>query len=277
MDALDLFFKKYSYKFPKGYPDMNDEQDVKILNSLLERIGISLNEIDNKTELNSLIKDISSKDKKITKKESFSELARLTYEQYKSNLGKITDIFPDIVNTIENWKSYVDKDLSNRGVLVENSIKNYIIAQDKGIEVKEIPKGKGEDLMIDGKIVEVKSMQDDKINTQLQTSFYVNDPNKFYIFVSKTSSPNIDLRVISSQLLYKVALGDEIADEIEAKKGEGSDILSQQLEDGLETLDIKKFIMSSLLTGKTSEGSKSFFIGKDNNIRVRFVIYIEPK
>lgn len=277
MDALDLFFKKYSYKFPKGYPDMNDEQDVKILNSLLERIGISLNEIDNKTELNSLIKDISSKDKKITKKESFSELARLTYEQYKSNLGKITDIFPDIVNTIENWKSYVDKDLSNRGVLVENSIKNYIIAQDKGIEVKEIPKGKGEDLIIDGKIVEVKSMQDDKINTQLQTSFYVNDPNKFYIFVSKTSSPNIDLRVISSQLLYKVALGDEIADEIEAKKGEGSDILSQQLEDGLETLDIKKFIMSSLLTGKTSEGSKSFFIGKDNNIRVRFVIYIEPK
>ena len=131
--------------------------------------------------------------------------------------------------------------------------------------------------MIDGKIVEVKSMQDDKINTQLQTSFYVNDPNKFYIFVSKTSSPNIDLRVVSSQLLYKAALGDEIADEIEAKKGGGSDILSQQLEDGLKTLDVKKFIMSSLLTGKTSEGSKSFFIGKDDNIRVRFVIYIEPK
>ncbi len=35
--------------------------------------------------------------------------------------------------------------------------------------------------------------------------------------------------------------------------------------------------MTSLLTGKTSEGSKSFYIGKDDKIRVRFVIYIEPK
>jgi hypothetical protein len=56
-----------------------------------------------------------------------------------------------------------------------------------------------------------------------------------------------------------------------------SDILSKQLEDGLKTLDVKKFIMSSLLTGKTSEGTKSFFVGKNDNIRVRFVIYIEPK
>ena len=45
MDALDLFFKKYSYKFPKGYPDMNDEQDVLLLESiLLNEFGIDLNE-----------------------------------------------------------------------------------------------------------------------------------------------------------------------------------------------------------------------------------------
>jgi hypothetical protein len=44
MNTLDLFFKKYSYKFPKGYPDLNDEQDVKILNNLLEGMGINLNE-----------------------------------------------------------------------------------------------------------------------------------------------------------------------------------------------------------------------------------------
>jgi hypothetical protein len=264
MDIVEKFIRQISYKFPKGYPDMNNEQDVVLLNSLLE-------------DLDPTIKDLTGKQKGPSKLQTFTELSNLTYKQYKSNLGKITDIFPNTVNTIENWKSYVDKDLSNKGVLVENSIKNYIIAQNKGVEVKEISKGKGEDLMIDGKIVEVKSMQDDKINTQLQTSFYVNDPNKFYIFVSKTSSPDIDLRIVSSQLLYRAALGDEIVDEIEAKKGEGSDILSQQLENGLKTLDVKKFIMSSLLTGKTSEGSKSFFIGKDDNIRVRFVIYIEPK
>ena len=44
MDALDLFFKKYSYKFPKGYPDLNNEQDIKILRNLLEGLNIKLNE-----------------------------------------------------------------------------------------------------------------------------------------------------------------------------------------------------------------------------------------
>jgi hypothetical protein len=44
MDVLDLFFKKYSYKFPKGYPDMNNEQDVLLLESILKEIGINLNE-----------------------------------------------------------------------------------------------------------------------------------------------------------------------------------------------------------------------------------------
>ena len=36
MDALDLFFKKYSYKFPKGYPDMNNEQDILLLEKLIK-------------------------------------------------------------------------------------------------------------------------------------------------------------------------------------------------------------------------------------------------
>jgi hypothetical protein len=46
MDVLDLFFKKYSYKFPKGYPDMNNEQDVLLLESILSELDIkvSINE-----------------------------------------------------------------------------------------------------------------------------------------------------------------------------------------------------------------------------------------
>ena len=38
MDALDLFFKKYSYKFPKGYPDLTDKNDMILLESLLNEI-----------------------------------------------------------------------------------------------------------------------------------------------------------------------------------------------------------------------------------------------
>ena len=40
MDPIDKFLKLYSYKFPKGYPDMNDEQDILLIETLLsERIG----------------------------------------------------------------------------------------------------------------------------------------------------------------------------------------------------------------------------------------------
>ena len=40
MDPLDKFFQKYSYKFSKGYPDMNNEQDILLLENLLQDMGI---------------------------------------------------------------------------------------------------------------------------------------------------------------------------------------------------------------------------------------------
>lgn len=42
MDILDLFFKKFSYKFPKGYPDMNNEQDVLLLENILQELGTKI-------------------------------------------------------------------------------------------------------------------------------------------------------------------------------------------------------------------------------------------
>jgi hypothetical protein len=42
MDSLDLFFKKYSYKFDKGYPDINNEKDILLLESLLNKLNINV-------------------------------------------------------------------------------------------------------------------------------------------------------------------------------------------------------------------------------------------
>ena len=40
MNIFDKFFTKFSYKFDKGYPDMNNDQDVLLLESLIsEAIG----------------------------------------------------------------------------------------------------------------------------------------------------------------------------------------------------------------------------------------------
>jgi len=44
MDALDLFFKKFSYKFDKGYPDMGNPKDVMLLESILKELDINLKE-----------------------------------------------------------------------------------------------------------------------------------------------------------------------------------------------------------------------------------------
>jgi hypothetical protein len=42
MDILDKFFKQFAYKFDKGYPDMNNVQDVLLLESLLEGLGVDI-------------------------------------------------------------------------------------------------------------------------------------------------------------------------------------------------------------------------------------------
>ena len=38
MNIFDKFFTKFAYKFPKGYPDMKNEQDILLLESLLKDI-----------------------------------------------------------------------------------------------------------------------------------------------------------------------------------------------------------------------------------------------
>ena len=58
MDIFDKFFKKFSYKFDKGYPDMNNEQDILLLESLLNKLGINLKEgkAEDKAEAKEILK-----------------------------------------------------------------------------------------------------------------------------------------------------------------------------------------------------------------------------
>jgi hypothetical protein len=72
MDILDTFLKKYSYKFPKGYPDMNNEQDILLMEGILSELGIDEEEDKN-----------------------------LTFEQCKDILSKDVKLKEDIINEIE--------------------------------------------------------------------------------------------------------------------------------------------------------------------------------
>ena len=66
MNVFDKFFIKYGYKFPKGYPDMNNEQDVLLLESILKNLieeTINLNLI--KEDTISDLKKLGYKDEDI--------------------------------------------------------------------------------------------------------------------------------------------------------------------------------------------------------------------
>ena len=71
MNVFDIFFKKYSYKFDKGYPDMNNSHDKEMMfsmiNELLEAEEAPKEEEDLKTQLINLIKSSNIPDETIKK------------------------------------------------------------------------------------------------------------------------------------------------------------------------------------------------------------------
>jgi hypothetical protein len=283
MDILEKFLNNVSYKFPKGYPDMNDPEDVKLLESLVKSYTSEAEQPEEKSseeplistqqqELQKIIDAIDKveSDDKITKTKLFDLLAEYTYKYYNSELGDIKKVFPNPISTLEDWRDYVERKESNVGKEIEQAVELY--SQEQGVEASSI-RGKGTDVNIDGKEIEIKSASGNTVTTMLQTSFYKNNPNKFYLFASNSSRSDLTIRIVSSELLYKISLGDDIADELATNKQ--SQKLLDQINTGLETLDFPHLIQTSLTTGESLDVKKSFKVGK--NIKVRFVIYIEPQ
>jgi hypothetical protein len=218
---------------------------------------------------------IKAKSLKLTKLEQFKKLASLTYHGlgYKAELKStgVSDVMSKPVNTIKNWRSYLEGEERTQGEAVETAITNYINASGgKATHVNTT----GLDLMIGSAKIEVKSNAGNSINTMLQTSFYADDPQKFYFFVANTKKEDIDVYVVSSQLLYRLsliiyALGSKTPEEMQT-------LLRNEIKSGIQSMNFEEQILSSIMTGKPSkEYKKSFSIG--DNLNVRFLIYLEPK
>ena len=97
MDSLDKFFKKYAYKFHKGYPDVNDKNDIMLLEKLLRNIGINLQkekdrDKDYDAEIMSLLKSIDDENIKkkvlnyLKKKDTIED--NKTYKELENILSK---------------------------------------------------------------------------------------------------------------------------------------------------------------------------------------------
>jgi hypothetical protein len=158
MDALDLFFKKYSYKFDKGYPDMNNDQDVLLLNNLI-------NEIIN--EKPSLIKENSEVYDKTIKRALGVDTIPTSKQKYAFN-GKGGATFS--IQVVESDKEVWDKLFNvappkkgeeegetkgvGNGELALYWLYNY---SKSGISVEEGREGDDPDLFFNGVGVEVKA------------------------------------------------------------------------------------------------------------------------
>ena len=101
MDSIDKFLKLYSYKFPKGYPDMNNEQDILLIESILkEEFNIILNEVDSEDVLEGI---------EILKNEF-----NLTDEDFRRESGKTYKVYVPSINR---------KEISEKISLLDNFFK----------------------------------------------------------------------------------------------------------------------------------------------------------
>ena len=101
MDILDTFLKKHSYKFPKGYPDMNNEQDILIMESILSELGVNLDEV--KKSYSEIIKNLLSSE------EASGKLGLHSKSQRVKNIGNISN--NDFIDILSNVFDVDTKDI----------------------------------------------------------------------------------------------------------------------------------------------------------------------
>jgi hypothetical protein len=149
MDILDIFLNKYSYKFLKGYPDMNNEQDVLLMESLLSELGINKEETPEEIKISKDIIDSKTFEEYVLKKYIFSgqKITGLD-ELYKGILvSSKKDTLFDLIKTSGN-KSLKAGKFSIQDI--ENTLFNLILSFVK------IPSGEPSELwfaiMYNGKV-----------------------------------------------------------------------------------------------------------------------------
>ena len=282
MNINDEIIREWFYRLPKGYAEAPySESELTVLADVIAEhdatVGKPVPEavelVTEESEVDDLA-DLFDALKGLPKRGQFDILAKYTVDHYSGNLGPIAGLFPEGSNVIDNYKDYLDPEKSyrNEGEAKEAAIAAW--AEENGVPASHVEgsTGKGVDIILDGKPIEVKSSKKD-INVLLQTSFFKDEANKFYIFATSQGGDAIKMVIVSSQLLYRLSLGEDIYNELST--GTGSEKLSAQIADGLKDVDFASQIAAAITTGEAPEGAKkSFKLG--NNIRIRFLVFIEP-
>ena len=226
MDPITKFLYKVSHKFPKGYPDINDTNDRKLLNSLLENI-LKEEEADGTTSKEEIIKIL--KDEDFTPEQLTRILSSVSSIKYKKSIidyikskgkgpAKVAEnIYNKMVNTgdaavyaeyLNNMKDYssigdsgnlitqfdfVSKDLVDYILRLEPSIGR--VSTGKGeillsVMLKDVKDAiSGGDIEAGGKEVEVKNKG--AVPMGQKAEFSVNSMETVYTDIEKEINPKL--------------------------------------------------------------------------------------
>ena len=243
MDVLDKFFKKYSYKFPKGYPDLKDKQDILLLESILENeFGIVLEFLykkkyqpsDEKDEIIDIIsksnlnKGLAGVNKNILK---FFDIPTATTDNSlnirNSLLDDLKDLFQNTDYEVEIFQS-LKKDKTPQITFSKegNKIETFLVKGAGGVWVKETTQKEG--LVIFFYNSSVKNLFTlDSLKKDFPTLF--NNRKDYYRGLESTKSDvdrylsvfNDNLENIDKEALK--AINDPLSSAIRIKGGYGND------------------------------------------------------
>jgi hypothetical protein len=133
-NVIDKLLLEWSWRCEKGYPDINNPADKKVLNSILIKHGINISEFFNKPQEveNSVIKEgnVASIQKLLTSKEYDPKLlARI--ERMLTDSEKVTDLKKLMLDSGINKETFPDRDLPDEIISVlqrgpQSDIENFI-------------------------------------------------------------------------------------------------------------------------------------------------------
>ena len=129
MDILERFLYSIAYKFPKGYPDMNDEQDILFLESILENdfgFKLKLKEQDNYSN-SKYAEELDKIKKKVEdSKPNGYELSHLKQQTNKS----FQFYFKDVSPRSRSIRSEITDTIST--LFPDNNVEVLSVTKDKG-------------------------------------------------------------------------------------------------------------------------------------------------